>query len=251
MKKLLLLHNRHTPDDSDIWRVAIRRGWATYRTNEFEVKDHMKGYDFIRYYGNTLHAVQIKNQLPFHFTPIRPNILSDAFSWTKRDIQLKRFKDIIQPITYDCFIKPVSEKWFEARAYKKGEIIPGAANDNDLCYVSDIEEFIDEVRCFCLYGQIMTSSLYRINKISYQEVESPESSNFDGHLDNTPLRGYTADLEGFFDLPPGVVMDFGRTKDNIWKLIEFNEAWASGLYFCDPEKCLDVIIESQQNKSKY
>ena len=47
-------------------------------------------------------------------------------------------------------------------------------------------------------------------------------------------------------LPKGVVLDFGLMDNGMWSLIEFNEAWASGLYYCDPEKCFDVIVESQK-----
>ncbi len=45
-------------------------------------------------------------------------------------------------------------------------------------------------------------------------------------------------------LPIGLVIDFWQLENGDWALIEFNEAWCSGLYWCDPNKCLDVIINS-------
>lgn len=246
MKNLMLLHNRHTPDDSDIWRVAVRRGWATKRTSEPYVRSDMEGYDFIRYYGNTLHGAMIEPHLPFRFSPINPKHLANLRGYTKRWIKLVKFSDIIQPIVADMFIKPARDKWFEAKVWLKGETITGAPQADDLCYVSDIVPFLDEVRCFVLDGQVQTSSLYRINTVSYQEVDEPEASNFDERMTDTPICGYARAIATTTDLPSGVVMDFGRTSDGQWSLIEFNEAWASGLYFCHPEKCFDVICASQK-----
>lgn len=246
----MLLHNRHTPDDADIWRVAIRRGWATVRTNEYYVERDMEGYDFIRYYGNTLHGAMIEQYLPFRFSPINPIYLASLSEFTKRRIELKSFAQIIQPIEQDAFLKPAREKWFEAKIWHRGETITGGAQGNDECYVSDIIPFLDEVRCFVLDGEVMTSSLYRINTVSYQEVEVPEASNFDSRLHETPIREYVREIYEKVELPRGTVIDFGRTVNNDWSLIEFNEAWACGLYYCDPEKCFDVIVASQEDKVK-
>lgn len=249
MKKLLLLHNRHTPDDSDIWRVAIKRGWSTARTNKLQVKEHMEGFDLIRYYGNTLHATMIEDQLPFQFLEINPKHLT-TLSETKRIIRLNWWRDVKEGITVPgrCFFKPVSEKWFEARVYEKDEVITAHGIINgDAFYASNPVNFIDEVRCFVLNGHVLTSSLYRINKVNYQEV-NPESFeiNFDQKIKDTPIQEYVTSIFQKVDLPAGLVMDFGLMDNGEWSLIEFNEAWASGLYYCDPEKCFDVIVESQK-----
>ncbi len=45
-------------------------------------------------------------------------------------------------------------------------------------------------------------------------------------------------------LPPAIVLDFGIIKEKGWALIEANPAWCSGLYACDAEKALEVIVES-------
>lgn len=45
-------------------------------------------------------------------------------------------------------------------------------------------------------------------------------------------------------LPIGIVLDFGIIKGKGWALIEANPAWCSGLYACDAEKALEVIVNS-------
>ena len=37
------------------------------------------------------------------------------------------------------------------------------------------------------------------------------------------------------------VVDIGLIKDNGWAVIESNQAWASGIYGCDPYGVLTVI----------
>jgi ATP-grasp domain-containing protein len=246
-KPLLLLHNRHTPDDSDIWRVAVRRGWNTARVTEHTVKAAMEGHDHIRYYGNTLHAKMIEDQLPIGFLPIDYSSLARIDLYTRRKVGYTTFDQIVQPITHDTFIKPARDKWFEARVYKAGETIAGVPWSTDEVYISDVMSFANEARCFVLNGQIMTAALYRIDGVPYGETDlSPEDCNMDEAIKNTILPQWAAEICAMGDLPPGVVIDFGQLSDGTWAVIEFNEAWASGLYYCDPEKCFDVIVASQQ-----
>jgi hypothetical protein len=247
VNKLLLLHNRYTPDDADIWRVAVRAGWHTQRTNALQVADHVKGYDMVRYYGNTLHASQLPSEaLPFKFTDIDYSYLARLTQFTRRPIDYIRFETLGQPLKQDAFIKPARDKWFEARVYKAGETITGSPMGGDEIYVSGIVKFVDEVRCFVLDGEIQTSSLYRINGQVWDLTGlPPDMINFDKQLPNTPLSEYVREICKIHTLPKGVVIDFGRLPNGDWVLIEFNEAWASGLYYCDPHKCLNVIIESQ------
>ena len=246
MKKLLLLHNRFTANDNDMWRIAVKRGWNTYRTNLYQVKDHIKGFDFIRYYGNILHLELIRPFLPFKFYEIDYSILPKLKQYTKRDIKYLHYKDLKQPFIKDCFIKPARDKWFECKVFKIGETIFGAPLPNDEIYVSDVVNFTDEIRCFVLNGQILTSSLYRINKIAYDIINlEPEQINFDSKINDTPIPQYVNEICKNYNMPFGLVMDFGLIDDKEYALIEFNETWASALYYCDHNKCFDAMVASQ------
>ncbi len=244
MKNLLLLDNRYTPDTSDIWRAAIRRGFATIRTDILRVKDHVIGdYGLIRYYGNTLHAEMIKNYLPFEFIPLneKNRWLTTIPELTKRKIEVIRFGALTQPLKQKIFTKPVGDKWFEGKVYNEGDSIIGGMNDDDLIYVSEPIEMIDEVRCFVLNDKVLTASYYRIDKIfNPTEVSKDMIEN----LFNDLVKQVRAKV----DLPPGIVLDFARINNDEWCFIEANESWASGLYLCDPDACLDVVLASQRDK---
>lgn len=247
MKPLLLLHKRHTPDDSAIWRVAIRLGWNTERTDQLHVKEHIAGRDMIRYYGNVLHAAQIAPELPIQFVKIEDQFLPKLAEYTKRKMELVSYCNLAQPVVQTAFYKPVSEKWFPARVYQVGEsIIPDHLFPEDAIYVSEVVNFVDEVRCFVLDGKVLTSSLYRINGQVWDLTGlPPDEINYDNRVNNTPIPQYVAEICNKCNLPRGVVIDFGRLENGDWSLIEFNEAYASGLYYCDPYLAFEAIIHSQ------
>lgn len=147
---LLLLHEHHTPDDGDIWRVAIRRGWKTERVNRFTAAQYVRdsGADFIRYYGNLLHWAIIKGQIPLTMLDASPNLLPSCEFASHRPVRLLRYAELNQPIRSRTFVKPVCVKWFEARIYEEGELVTGSPELNDLIYTSPVVDFVDEVRCF-------------------------------------------------------------------------------------------------------
>ena len=212
------------------------------------VKEHIKGRTVVRYYGNTLHAQQISSFLPFEFTEIHPRFLAELTEYTKRKIELITYANLGQPLKQTAFIKPVSDKWFEARVYKEGENISGTPDDADKIYVSEIVKFVNEVRCFVLGTEILTASLYRINGQVWDSTDlPPDKINFDDRINDTPIPQYVKEICTKCRLPKGVVIDFGQLENGEWGLIEFNEAYGSGLYYCDPRPAFDVIINSQQD----
>lgn len=255
MKRLLLLDNRHTPDTSDMWRTAMRLGWKTERTHAHRVVNDCLGYDQVRYYGNTLHASGLlMSPLPFEFIPLpvclhRPELRP----YLRRRVDMVRRNLLSAPMERDTFVKPAREKWFEARVYKAGEsITPDGGNPDDECYVSELARFDHEVRCFTINGQVLTASYYRVDGVVWDVTGlEPEQINYDESVKDTPIPQMVAEIARVVpDLPPGVVMDFWWDREtDQWSLIEFNEAWASGLYYTDYAKALECIVASQRDRA--
>lgn len=246
---LLVLHERHTADDADIWRVAVRRGWTAERVNHSNIAQRLEGHSHVRYFGNTLHVSMICNQLPIRFHDIDLTSLASLRWATKRHIALLRYGDLLQPIAAPLFVKPAHTKWFEAKVYQPGEMIQGTPLIDDWIYTSDPVVYLDEVRCFCLDGKVLTCSLYRINRVAWDQSGVPEDQiNFDTRVADTPIPEMVTRIYAEGKVPRAVVADFGRHPDGTWSLVEFNEPWASGLYLSDPAKCFDCIVESQEDR---
>ena len=245
---LLLLHERYTPDDTDIWRVGVRRGWITERVNRYSLKARLEGHTVVRYYGNLLHLDQIGDQLPITFYNTGLDILPSLRWVTKRSIGLMRFGELEQPLKQPTFVKPAYVKWFESKVYQPGETITGTPEINDWIYTSDPVDYVDEVRCFCVFGRVLTSSLYRINRVVWDRSGLDEDKiNFDERVNDTPIPEYVNNIYKSTRAARALVADFGRHPDGSWSLIEFNEPWASGLYFCNPDACFDCIVASQDS----
>lgn len=247
MKPLLLLHIRADVNTNDIWRAAIRAGWTTERIDMAGRINVPPGTPKVRYYGNTLHAAQIADKLPFHFLPLDLKVLA-ATPLAKRSIWLCKLSELatlrksLNGYTA-LFIKPAQEKWFPARVYESHEQVVSSEEGSgslpdDLVYVQSVTTFVNEIRCFCLNGEILTSSYYRIGA-EYAPLNCDEFRP--GVIDSM-----VKELAPFY--PPGVVLDFGYTDKGQYSFIEPNESFASGIYGCDPERCLDVIEASQVDK---
>lgn len=244
--KRLLLHYRADVNTNDIWKAAITNGWSTDRVHDYRVADACKGADKVRYYGNTLHGTRIADQLPFDFLPLDLTVLAKT-PLTKRTVVLTTFDILNEPDqltimrSVPCFIKPAQEKWFPARVYQPGEMPApeGGTLPSDLIYLQSPLDMVNEVRCFCLDGKILTASYYRVGHeycpLGIDDVDRPKA-----------LDEMVAELAPLY--PRGVVLDFAYTSDRGWLYLEPNEAWASGLYGCDPARCLEVIEASQLDR---
>lgn len=239
MKKLLLLHYNADCNTNDIWKAAIQSGWATERVHDDNIPERSINFDYVRYYGNTLQAERCKDKFPFKFYPL--NAVLHKCDFIGREIRLAKFSELYMPFTEVVFVKPVYQKYFTAKIYNRGETIDAAQLPNDDIYIQRPVEIIDEIRCFCLDGEILTSSYYKKDK-----EYNPE--NTDSIVKNIGLHHMVKGLNKQGFLPKAVVLDFGLTPDRGWIFIEPNEAWASGLYGCDPRKCLEVIENSQYRK---
>lgn len=247
MKKLLLLHIRADVNTNDIWRAAIQNGWATERVDQSARFEIPPGTPKIRYYGNTLHAEIIGNKIPLKCLPLDLKVLATT-PLTKRAIHLMTVEEFSQSDimtimrSNPLFIKPAQQKWFSARVYKAGETpvrkLGSSVLPSDLIYVQEPVDMLNEVRCFCLDGKILTASYYRISQdycpIGIDEVDRPKM-----------LDEMVAELAPLY--PRGVVLDFAYTSRQEWCFLEPNEAWASGLYGCDPTRCLEAIEASQED----
>lgn len=251
-KNLLILDNRYSRDSADLWRFAVRNGWSTERVHEqisnniYDNEGKRKPWGKICYYGNLLHLDLIKDQLPIIFEIIDPTILPQLTEFTGRNIRLVKYQNL-NVIDKPYFIKPVNIKWFEAKVYQPGESISGTPMFNDLIYIQDIVDFESEIRCFVLNGKIETASYYILNKVVWDLTNlDPAYINCDTFVYATNIPNMVKQIYDRYNLPKGLVMDFGLTKDG-WKLIEFNEPHASGLYYCNWQKCFEVITGCQTN----
>ncbi len=145
------------------------------------------------------------------------------------------------------FIKPADDKVFQAKVYAPGELITHESIPDDTpTLVSDIVEFDLEYRTFVDGRKVLTWSNY----ICYDHIADPrfwdmvplEEKRLPHDFVNDLLHEMTFHDWGVNTVPS--VIDVGRIKGKGWAIIETNQAWASGLYGCDPGRVLRVLEKS-------
>lgn len=158
--------------------------------------------------------------------------------WTKRQIDFMTLAEA-KLLTETRFIKPADDKVFEAKVYAPGELVTHESIPLDTpTLVSEIVYFDLEYRCFVHPTYVSTWSNY----ICHEHLADPKYWNMIPG-DKIHPRHFVEDM--MFNSPhlktvPSVV-DVGHIPGKGWAIIETNQAWASGLYGCDPWEALKVM----------
>ncbi|WP_299272122.1 ATP-grasp domain-containing protein [uncultured Psychroserpens sp.] len=192
-------------------------------------------------YGEDFFTTHVAHQCGFHLSNVEGNWLARVPNkYLKRTVVHQRLKDVS---INESFIKPVDTKYFKAGVYETKEAINGyhSLDKDQYVYTSNVVEWDCEVRTFVLNNTIQTYSTYLKNGRYFIDSNIPKDK--DGFEKFTSAFLNDSDVK----LPEAIVVDFGYIKDLGWAIIEANPVYSSGIYACDPEKVLDVIIKSCEN----
>lgn len=235
--------------------TAREKGWdvlpapSGWRLDESLTQSGVKGVP----YGSQTFCEVIAQQMGW-------TLKQNSFDWLARvhPYYLKRkveFMTLDQAklIKETKFIKPADDKVFPAKVYAPGELITHETIPGDTpTLVSDVVEFDLEYRTF-VDKRVRTWSNY----VFFEHIADPkmwhmvplEEERYPQDFVNDCLYDMEFhDMGGLITVPS--VIDVGRIKGKGWAIIETNQAWASGLYGCDPGQVLKVLEQScepQQN----
>lgn len=240
----LLLGFRQSEDNQALWRSAIKRGWDVERVRAFggvrELDLEKLVDDDIAIYVEALWAPSVAKRLKRKLLET-PNQWMENLPYhlVQRDIYLTTLAEAINYLD-PVFIKPPNDKSFAARVYQPGTF-PDIFDDYSMpVLVSNPVKFIDEFRCFCLDGKVLTMSPYLNNGVLSREYDWATSSNQDLNVTK-----FAEEVLATVETPRAIVIDVGMMRDvfgnEVWAVVEANAAWGSGIYGCDPDKVLDVV----------
>lgn len=239
MKKLVALSPTYTEDSNILKKASLNSPYELSRFNaKWNVPEEFRA-EVVAVYGEDIYAEIVAEQC--NLTLTKPDdhwlsIVSEEF--TGRKISYGQLKDFINegPV----FIKCSDFKSFKAGVVDKITDIKGfdSLDPEMTVFISEVVEWELEVRCFVLNGEIKTFSSYWRNDVydinALSENEQQELSAF--------FKKFMQQNAG--TLPKAIVLDFGIVRGKGWALIESHPAWCSGLYACNAEKALEVIVES-------
>jgi hypothetical protein len=231
-------------------QIAARElGWdvlsapSGWRLDEELTKSGVKGVP----YGSQTFGEVIAQQMGW-------TLKANSFDWLAKihPFYLKRKVEFMtlgeaKKLKETRFIKPADDKVFPASVYAPGTLVTHeVVLDDTPTLVSEVVEFDLEYRTFTDGKKVLTWSNYvcydHIADPNYWDMIPYENARFPHDIVNDVLHDMNFHDWGIKTVPS--VIDVGRIKGKGWAIIETNQAWASGLYGCDPLQALLAMEKS-------
>ncbi len=238
--KILILSQRYSIDSRIIRSAATELGWETYRIQGDFFPDWVKEQEIYVYCEGFMAEFVSQETGVAILRPLIDSLIMVPPQFLGRKVEFKTIAELVE-LEKPTFIKPADQKFFEAGIYSSLGDINGfnSCDKKDPVFLSEVVEFVDEYRLFCCDGKVCGSSPYVQNRnFVGNEEDLPHVPSNIIEFGNQILSA----CQSF--LPPGVVVDVGCLPTGELALIEFNPAWASGIYGVDPFEAIKCIERS-------
>jgi len=244
----LLLSARQSDDAQALWRACVALDWRVLRVHGWQVPE-VRASD-VAVYGEPLFARHVAQTLglklqepPLNWLPQLPA------KWRGRNVRLTALAEA-RGFEQRAFIKPADEKCFDAKTYSSGSELPAmdVLPDDVPVLVQDVVEWKIEFRCFVLGRKVMTLSPYwRDGRLANSEDGSWNASTRELGSATEFCEQVLADAA--VQVPDAVVIDVGIIANHGWAVIESNAAFSSGIYGCNAQEVLPVLLRACSAKS--
>ena len=235
----LLLSSRHSEDNQALWRAAIQRDWSVERVKGLRIPKFDD--DQIILYIESLYAPSVAESLNLRLITVPEDWLAKLpQAYVQRSIEFSTV-GTARRLTEPMFIKPPNDKSFAAQVYSDGASLPEFLEDDAPAILSEPVKWDVEFRCFVLNGNVRTMS-------PYWRHGRPASDDHYSATDEERAAAIrlaeTVARDTSIDSPSAFVIDIGQLSDGNWAVVEANAAWSSGIYGCDPNAVLDVLLHT-------
>ena len=233
----LILTPRFTDDSQSLWRAAVRLGWGVERLSSWRISDDLRQVPDPVLYVEGLFGPTLAEQLGIR-------LLEPSEDWLPRlpEKYRKRWVHVTtlgqaRASTEPAFVKPASDKSFEARVYTGNEL-PLEFDSDSPVLVAEPVFWEKEFRCFVLDRRTRTLSIY-LRDGELQQQHDYAASEFEKAEALKFIHSMLEDTD--VDFPQATVLDVGIISGRGWAVVEQNAAWGAGIYGCDPEQVLAVL----------
>lgn len=234
----LLVYPRYTPSTRALLRAARALGWEGQRV-EGDLPQDFAIPDELAVFATPPLAYQLA-------ASAGRRLLSCPVGWeaslperySRRSLRCAPFEEIGPPEERPFFLKPALSKSFEPSVYEFDQLSGLQIPPRAQVLLAEPVHFDCELRFFVLHGRVAASAFTRVHhrdltkRTSVPASAHREASEFVARLLADPI----------LEFPPAFVLDVGLIAERGWAVVEANEAWASGLYGCDPADVLPVLL---------
>lgn len=236
----LILSSRNTPDHQHLWRAAIQRGWTVERAIGPKLPP-LAGTGPFALYSELIFARELAQRLQLEvILPPADWLARLPRNYAQRWIRFSTMQEARQAHRPQ-FVKPPNDKSFPALVYATGMDLPSEIPEDAEVLIIEPVKWTIEFRAFIRHRQLVSMSPYLeedhlLDRCGF--VTTPQH--------NKDAETFLQELlsESTIDLPTAVVIDVGLIEGRGWAVIELNPACSSGLYGCDPDAVLDVLLEA-------
>lgn len=235
--KYIALSPIYSTDSNLINQATYNSDYQSLRCLKWDVPKNERS-NIVAVYGEDFFTTHVANQCHLKLLNVESDWLATIPEYyLKRHINYLKLKDVS---INNGFIKPVDAKYFKAGIYKERQTINNydSLDKNQFVYTSSIVEWEFEIRTFVLNNSIETYSTYLKNGQYFIDTTIPKDEK--GFIDFT--NSFLNDSR--IHIPKAIVVDFGYIKGLGWAVIEANPVYSSGIYACNPEIVLEVIVKS-------
>lgn len=221
----LLIPLTRDPEREAVAQAWQAQGGRALRLDRFWTPDPNLRQERVSLYGPVIFCEVLAQILELELvSPSEDLLVQLEPDLVRRKIQLKTLGEVSR-LKRPYFLKPLQPKLFPAGVYRHpkelGEATVGLETSASVL-LSEVVEFIAEVRVFVREGEVLDAALY-------EGQASLESA--------LPFAKSLTRLDG---LPSCYVVDLGL-MDGRWAVVEFNPAWGAGLNGCSARKVLPAI----------
>lgn len=250
----LVLTPQLISDSNRLEGAARHVGWETYRARRLHFPEGLE--DPVVYGGIVFCDIAAR--------ALRLGLLEPSDGWLaalpqrylNRRVLAMRHGDLRHMVDGRHFVKPASDKVFEAGIFEHGSHVPHRYIDpRTPVLVSDVVHFNFELRCYVLDRRVITAGVYAFTGEDDSAVR--ERQLYDEGV--RWMETFLADRE--VDMPSAVVIDIGFSTELGWSVVEANQAYASGVYAggfvnesaspgCDPVAILPILARAAGLRTK-
>lgn len=241
----LIVSSRYSIDSQILRQAARNLGWETLRLDGWRIPEWFEPPDDqIALFFTAPLAFDVAEQFsrsllgcdPDWTVQLRPEFL-------KRNLRQKTLAEALE-LEGKAFIKHAVSKAFPATIYDQQTLVKATPQipQTALVHVSEPVNWLIEYRCFIAEQNVMAISPYirhgRVFDDAADWLGAPQAE-----IDEAK-RFAESVIHSGIDSPPAFVLDVGVIDNRGWAVIEVNECWASGIYSCDPNAVLEVLLRA-------
>ncbi|MEM7560867.1 MAG: ATP-grasp domain-containing protein [Planctomycetota bacterium] len=240
----LICSSRFTVDSQILRVTAQELGWETLRLDGNEFPDWFEALDDqIAFFYTAPHVFDLAAQLGRSMIGCNSDWTIDlSHDLLKRELRQVTLEEALR-IAGPQFVKDSVSKAFPAEVYEAQRLAETTKTIplGSLVHVGEPVDWQSEFRCFVAKGEVTTMSRYLYEGQLLTDDQSlrrvPDDQLSEAREFATSVINHPE-----VPIPDAFVLDVGEIRDRGWAVVECNECWASGIYYCDPVKVLATLL---------